>query len=416
MPADQTDKRRVAWRRATLTTLTAFLCLAAGLVVAGCGGGSGGGGADGGGCEAAVCFESREGGEEPVNLTVESLGKAELGSDSTAAKEIKSHQAACAGGACLALAPLTVATSIAATLAEEEAEAPAEGAGSSGSCPLSAGGAVSGIPMEMPSCLLVASDTSAEADEVPFWGELGCAEASRYEQGTKGGDPSKTAAGVAQGNADYRRLTVLDGDDVYGERCELGENNNEGGPTVFYHQGEHLATYFSERLPANFPLATDQWQTVMQMKQAQPSDNGGGAPILEMEARDGRWIVDDNWHELWSAPAQKGVWTRFAWDVYYSQSAETGWLQVSIDLNGDGDFNDPGERSPVFHVKTLKRETEGPNGDSDGFAAGEPLPSHLRMGIYHDPAIPCPAPGGCSVDVDNVQVFAPAPPRAAGAG
>ncbi|MBS1679496.1 MAG: heparin lyase I family protein [Actinobacteria bacterium] len=301
-----------------------------------------------------------------------------------------------------------MATSIAGT-ATEERGASKNAVDSRRACPLAPTETIGAIPMEMPSCLLVASDTSSNPNEGPFWGELQCAAASRYEQVTEGGDPSATAAGTPQDNADFRRLTVLNGDNFYGARCELGENNNQGGPTVFYHQGEHLVTYFSEKLPANFPLDTKNWQTVMQMKQAQPSDGGGGAPILEMEAREGRWIVDDNWHELWSTPARTETWTRFAWDVYYSQDPNQGWLQVSVDLDGDGDFNDPGERSPVFHVATLKTEIEGPNGASDGLVAGQPIPSHLRMGIYHDPTISCPAPTGCSVDVDNVQVFAPAP-------
>jgi hypothetical protein len=383
--------------------LVCALALALGL--AACGGGSGSGS-----CDAANdCVESRQGGDEPVNLAVESLPRKPVAAGSATAKAIAAHEKECAGGACLALAPLTVATSIAGTIAAEgEGTAAAEPESESG-CPLTPKKTIGQIPMEMPGCLLVASDTAAEADEGPFWGELQCADPSRYAQVTTGGDPTDTAAGKPQDNAAFRQLTVLDGDDYYGERCELGENNNEGGPTVFYHQGEHLVTYFSERLPANFPLDTETWQTVMQMKQAQPSDNGGNAPILEMEAREGRWVVDDNWHELWSAPARKGAWTRFAWDVYYSQDPDQGWLQVSIDLNGDGDFDDPGERSPVFHAKTLKTEIEGPNGSSDGFSPGDPLPSHLRMGIYHDPAIPCPAPKGCSTDVDNVQVFAPSP-------
>jgi hypothetical protein len=354
------------------------------------------------------CLASTPRVDEPVNLSVEALPGRPVGTDSSVAKEIERHEKACEGGACLALPPLTVATSIAGTIAEE-ARSSADASDPSRSCPLTPTETIGALPMQIPACLLVASDTSAEADEEPFWGELACANSSRYEHITNGGDPRETAAAKPQDNTAFRQLTVLDGDEVYGERCELGENNNDGGPTVFYHGGEHLVTYFSERLPANFPLDTEAWQTVMQMKQAQPADNGGGAPILEMEARDGRWIVDADWHELWSAPARKETWTRFAWDVYYSKTRGQGWLQVSIDLNGDGDFEDPGERSPVFHVATLKTEIEGPNGASDGLVAGQPIPSHLRMGIYHDPVISCPAPKGCSVDVDNVQVFAPSP-------
>ena len=40
----------------------------------------------------------------------------------------------------------------------------------------------------------------------------------------------------------------------------------------------------------------------------------------------------------------------------------------------------------------------------DGIAPGKSIPSHLRVGIYHDPAIALPTPSTCAVDVDNVQI------------
>jgi hypothetical protein len=145
----------------------------------------------------------------------------------------------------------------------------------------------------------------------------------------------------------------------------------------------------------------------MQMKQTQPSDDNCCGPELEMQATRGEWVIADSWNILWTFPAQTNKWTRFAWDVYYSQDPSKGWLQVSADLNGDGDFNDSDERSPVIHTATLRTEPEGPHGASDGLAAGAPIPSHLRVGIYHNSSIPCPSPTGCSVDVDNVQVVGP---------
>ena len=52
----------------------------------------------------------------------------------------------------------------------------------------------------------------------------------------------------------------------------------------------------------------------------------------------------------------------------------------------------------------MLKETDGPNGTSDGYGPGDTIPDHLRAGIYHNPSISCPPPSGCSVDVDNVQV------------
>jgi hypothetical protein len=258
------------------------------------------------------------------------------------------------------------------------------------------------VPMTMPGCGVIASDTTSSRDPVPFWGAIECASASRYSYEPTGGDHEPSADGSAQPDDAYRRLTVDDGDNFWGERCELGENNWQG-PTAFYHEGQRRITYYSERLPSNFPIGTTDWQTVMQMKQAEPMHDDNGGVALEMQVMGGRWYVMDQWKQVFSFPAQPGVWTRFAWDVYYSSDPSKGWLQVSADLNGDGDFDDPGEQSPVIHLPTLV--TEIPGHPEDGLAPGSSIPSHLRLGVYHDPAIPCPAPNGCSIDVDNVQVL-----------
>jgi hypothetical protein len=270
------------------------------------------------------------------------------------------------------------------------------------------------VGMTLPGCKLVASDTASKPDPRYFWGDVGCGttwtgppDLNRQKNVTTGGDLHPSATGTPQGNDAYRSLTVFDGDDFPGERCELGRNDHNTGPTTFYHEGQHRVTYMSLKLPPNFPLDAYAWQDVMQMKQAQPSDGGDGVPVLFMGAWDNQWSIDSYNGVYWKFPAQAGVWTRFAFDVNYSQDPNLGWLQVSVDLNGDGDFDDDNERSPVIHTNTLKPEIDGPNGTSDGLAPGDSIPSHLRAGIYHNDSISCPAPDGCSVDLDNVQVLAP---------
>jgi hypothetical protein len=148
------------------------------------------------------------------------------------------------------------------------------------------------------------------------------------------------------------------------------------------------------------------------MKQSGPSNNSGGTPILEVDAYGGRWRLRQSLsrgyagdsRQLWSAPAAAGVWTRFSFNVRYSTSKKKGFIRLGIDLNGDGDFADPGERSPGFHTYTLKDET-APGGY--GLRPGQAITSHLRAGLYHDPSIPCPPTGTCSVDIDDVQVLRP---------
>ena len=273
-------------------------------------------------------------------------------------------------------------------------------------CPLDGSSSSLVSPMYVLGCDLSASDMAHESDPLPFWGSIDCAQQSRYEYVEQGGDNHLSATGEPLDGA-FRRVTVDNGDDVFGERCELGENSTTG-PTAFYREGDQVLTYYSERLPSNFPISTDSWQTVMQMKQAQPSHDDGSGVALEMEARQNHWVVAADWNSVWQFPAQAGVWTRFAWDVYYSKDPSKGWLQVSADLNGDGDFDDPGERSPVIHTATLATEIPGYESE-DGLPAGAAIPSHLRMGVYHDPSIACPAPNGCSIDIDNVQILRPLP-------
>jgi hypothetical protein len=268
------------------------------------------------------------------------------------------------------------------------------------------------VAMTLPGCTALMSDTSTEEDPVPLWGEISCVEEERHQVVPRGGDVNPQASGGPQPDRAYRRLTTLDGDDFYGERCELGLNDHQDGPTAFYGEGLRRVTFLSVRLPSGFDLSDDVFQVVMQMKQAQPADNGDGTPVLALEAFDGHWLLrqsnssgpSSDAHELWAAPAKTGSWTRFALDVTYSQDPTRGLVKVYADLNADGDFADSREQSRVITTYTLKVETE--DGD-DGLDEGDSIPSHLRVGLYHDPAYPCPAPNGCVVDLDNVQVVAP---------
>ena len=268
---------------------------------------------------------------------------------------------------------------------------------------------VSQLGFVLDGCLLLASDDGTRADPGRFWGGLDCEHEARHTHQRVGGDPAPRADGSSQADRAFRSLSVIDGDDVFGERCELGENSR-GGPTAFYREGNRRATYVSVRLPRGFQLGTSRWQSVIQMKQSQPADNGGGTPVLSLKAFEGRWQLFHSARgptevdlPIWSAPARTGTWTRFAFDVTYSHDPESGSVKVYADLNGDGDFEDGEERSPRLRTNTLKTEVEG--SEDDGLSAGEPVPSHLRVGIYHHPAIDCGR--GCRVDVDNVQVLAP---------
>jgi hypothetical protein len=275
-------------------------------------------------------------------------------------------------------------------------------------CPLAQPGSTIGMTVPS-SCTVVASDTASNPNPMPFWGRVDCQHSSREQQQTTGGDTHVTAYGTSQGNSAFRRATVIDGDNVWGERCEIGNNWSQPtgatpagpGPTIFYHEGERRLTYASLRLPSSTAMGSS-WRTVLQMKQVQPyNDSGAPGPIIELQLRNNRWMLVNNWNRIWTAPAQQGAWTRFAFDVTYHPSM--GSIKIYADLNGDGDFGDAGEQSPRIYTATMV--TEHVAGGISPYIVGQSIPDHLRTGIYQDPNYSCPS--GCSMDVDNVQVVRP---------
>jgi hypothetical protein len=266
-------------------------------------------------------------------------------------------------------------------------------------CPLSQAGANIGSLTLPSSCTLVGQDTASSADPTPFWGKVDCQTAARHQQIASGGDPHATGLGQSQGNSAFRHMTVQDGDNVWGERCELGLNDSTA-PNTLYHEGQRRVTFISLRLGQNVDPMSSDWRTVMQMKQAQTYRNPDMSPIIEVQVRDGEWVLRNSWNDLWSAPATGNMWTRIALDITYSADPSIGSMKMYVDANGDGDASDAGESSPAMHMATLRRETAGSG--SSAYAVGESIPDHLRAGVYQNPDYSCP--GGCSVDVDNVQV------------
>ena len=275
-------------------------------------------------------------------------------------------------------------------------------------------------------CTLINSDTAEKDNVEEIWGSVDCGHKAekkdssgrdRYIQDYSraawigdGGDSRLTALGAAQGNLSYRNLIVKDGDDYYGERCEIGLNSAKE-TFAGYFEGDYRVTFFSIRLAEDFPLSTDLWQYVFQMKQAQVTNNSDGTPILSLAAKNNQWKLvtspstgfSEAAKTVWKTPAKVGVWTRFAFEILYSKDPKKGWVKVYVDLNGDGDTLDAGEQSEKMHMSTLKRQLEGPD---KSIPVGDSVPSHFRVGPYHHGDIDCPEEG-CAFGLDNVQVVAP---------
>jgi hypothetical protein len=240
---------------------------------------------------------------------------------------------------------------------------------------------------------LLRQDLDTNPDPTALWGGLLAVSSNRQQWFPSGGPDG----------GPFRRLTVLDGDLFHGdsERAEIGNSDytpdSHGRLETFYlyHAGTRRVTSFWMRLPPNFPIDTDKWQVVMQMKETDPATNVEGTPVIALQATEGQWLLKQSSspgpsHDtrvLWRTPATVGAWTHIVVDATYSSDPSKGLFQISI---GDA-------RSPVLHTYDLKYEVSPPG---PGLHAGEPIPSHLRLGIYHDPALP-----GTSVDVARVQVF-----------
>ena len=262
-----------------------------------------------------------------------------------------------------------------------------------------------------PGCTLLREDTAARADpEAGLWGNIEAMDNSRHQFVTSGGDPRLKADGTPQANTAFRRLTVSDGDDFFGERCELGRNTylageNAGSRTTgtfaLYREGERKITFFSQRYGPGFTSSASGWQTIMQVKQTQPYGGNGpvdGAPAIEAQIFGNRLRLRNFDATRWHTPAPpKRVWIRYALDVTYSQDPARGKIQMFVDSNADGDFVDTGEASPVLTMRTLAYVTSRGIG---AIPVGGSIPGHLRLGIYHDGAVY----GTTTVDVDNVQV------------
>jgi hypothetical protein len=117
--------------------------------------------------------------------------------------------------------------------------------------------------------------------------------------------------------------------------------------------------------------------------------------VISLQAIEGNWIlkqssssgVSESTRYLWTTPARVGAWTHIVVDATYSSDPGRGLFQITIG----------GSASPVFRTYNLKKEVS-PAGP--GLRAGDSIPSHLRLGIYHDTAMP-----GTSVDIADVRVF-----------
>jgi polysaccharide lyase-like protein len=241
---------------------------------------------------------------------------------------------------------------------------------------------------------LLKQDLATDPDPMSLWGDIDAVSPTRHQWIGSGGPDG----------GPFRRMTAKDGDLYHGdsERAELGNSNyqlnSSGGLKTFYlyKEGMRRVTSYWMRLPTDFPIDDmEHWQVVMQMKQSEPANNADGTPVISLQAIEGNWILkqsssaglSESTRYIWTTPATVGAWTHIVVDATYSSDPSRGLFQITIG----------GVPSPVLHMYNLKKEIS-PAGP--GLSVGASIPSHLRLGIYHDPVMP-----GTHVDLADVQIF-----------
>ena len=222
--------------------------------------------------------------------------------------------------------------------------------------------------------LAVASSASARVlqsagAERPWnqeWASWSCADASRFQE---------VASPAAQGRKAYE-LTVHDGDNAWGERCELGDGNPSRNGFPLFQNGDDRWISFSVYLPDNYPINTHNWNVMFQIHQK----DDGGCPPIALHVEDGQWKLFNssrptyvlNTVEKWHAPAQLNRWTKFTIHLMNSPRDDTGFVELYSDLGGQG----MQQVMPRTYMHTMT-----------AFADGSGMINHARVGIYRDPAI-----------------------------
>jgi hypothetical protein len=210
---------------------------------------------------------------------------------------------------------------------------------------------------------------------------------------------------VAQGKRAYRS-EVRDGDDSYGERCELENGNTSSSrlhEDVLFHRGQEAWVAFQTFLPPDFSFAEDgapvsfpgDGGLLMQLKQL----GSCGTPALGIVTGRGQFAMRNSagngcesgsMKSLWSVPMVLGRWVRWLVQVKFDTDPEVGFTATWYDPDGLGlrpivprlDLGKPVEGNRIY-THTQKSPTDHPNPacpESDDC-------SHARIGIYRDPDV-----------------------------
>src|SRR3954470_8490173 len=232
---------------------------------------------------------------------------------------------------------------------------------------------LTGLVAALAATLVPASAASASVEwsataEKPWnqeWANYSCQDGSRVQQVT---------SPAAQGARAYR-IEVRDGDNAYGERCELGNGNPTRNGFPLFHGGDERWVSFQVYLPDDYPIDTRSWNVFFQQKQL----GSMGTPVISMEVQRGRFIlmnsnnngVSGNTVEKWNGPATRNRWVRFTVHTKFSPDPAVGSIELFGDLDGQG----MKPLLPETHTWTMKQDS------------GQAVAVHARIGMYRDSSI-----------------------------
>ena len=242
-------------------------------------------------------------------------------------------------------------------------------------------------------------DDSLESRRWPAnneWVGYSCEDRSRFSQVT---------SPVAQGERAYR-IEVRDGDDSYGERCELENGNTSSSrlhEDILFHRGQEVWIAFQTYLPPDFSFAQDgapvsfpgDGGLLMQLKQL----GSCGTPALGIVTGRGQYAMRNSggnscesgsMRSLWSVPMVLGRWVRWLVHARFDTDPESGFTATWYDPDGLGlrpivprlDLGKPVEGNRIY-THTQKSPTDHP----DPACPASDDCSHARIGIYRDPDV-----------------------------
>jgi hypothetical protein len=199
------------------------------------------------------------------------------------------------------------------------------------------------------------------------WANYSCADGSRVQQ---------VESPAAQGRRAYQ-VEVRDGDNAYGERCEIGMGNPGRNGFPQFREGDERWISFQVYLPDDYPVDTPDWNLIFQIHQI----GDGGCPPISIGVEDGQmklfksarntYVLDTA--EMWSAPVERNRWMKLTLHIKNSQDPGVGFVELFGDLDGQG-------------MQTLLERTA--THTMTRTAAGDSMINHARVGIYRNPRIP----------------------------